>query len=228
MKLAILRLARTRLHLLLHHQVHQFKDVSVAGLYPDHHAIAMIDSQKSEAGADCITCLPMSSTDEEGEQSDYDDRQRSRKRRRVSKLSTGSTSWTTRRDDHSRASRIPSPVPLQPRSLEDEGAVLAKFEEWPLENVVLKRVTQHGKTTFQIQFDWTPCTEHRQMCKAKRTSAPKAKYTPQEDALLIKLKKSREKLTWPEIHQRFNEAFPEGDRSQGCLQVRYSTKLKES
>ncbi|KAI5465104.1 hypothetical protein BGZ63DRAFT_169798 [Mariannaea sp. PMI_226] len=190
------------------------------------------DSQRSEADADCITCLPMSSTesstDEEGEQSDYDDRQRSRKRRRVSKLSTGNTSWTTRRDDRSRASRIPRPASLQPRSLEDEGAVLAKFEEWPLENVVLKRVTQHGKTTFQIQFDWTLCTEHGQVGKAKRTSAPKAKYTPQEDALLIKLKRSREKLTWPEIHQRFNEAFPEGDRSQGCLQVRYSTKLKRS
>ncbi|KAI5455869.1 hypothetical protein BGZ63DRAFT_99816 [Mariannaea sp. PMI_226] len=186
------------------------------------------DSQGSEADANCITCRPMSSTDEESERSDYDDRQFSRKRRRVSKLSTGSTSWRTGREKRSRASRIPSPAPSQPRPMEAEGAVLAKFEEWPLENAVLKRVTQNGKATFQIQFDWAPCTGGGHMGKAKRASGPKGKYTPQEDALLIKLKKSREKLTWPEIHQRFNEAFPERDRSQQSLQVHWCTKLKES
>ncbi|KAI5459497.1 hypothetical protein BGZ63DRAFT_466126 [Mariannaea sp. PMI_226] len=169
------------------------------------------DEERSEDDADCITCRPSSSTDEDDEQSDYDDRQPSRKRRRT--------------DD--RASRIQSPAPSQPRSIEAEGGVLAKFEEWPLENAVLKRVTQNGKATFQIQFDWTPCTERGQMGKAKRGSARKAKYTPQEDALLIKLKKSREKLTWPEIHQQFNEAFPEGDRSKESLQNKLDKRLRQ-
>ena len=37
----------------------------------------------------------------------------------------------------------------------------ATFEEWPLEDACLKRVTQSGGTTFQLQFDWDSCKEHR-------------------------------------------------------------------
>jgi hypothetical protein len=29
---------------------------------------------------------------------------------------------------------------------------MAEFEEWPLEDVVLKRVTANGLVTFQLQF----------------------------------------------------------------------------
>jgi hypothetical protein len=35
---------------------------------------------------------------------------------------------------------------------------VAKFEEWPLEDAVLKRVTVNGLPTFQIQFTWNACT----------------------------------------------------------------------
>ncbi|KAH7129613.1 hypothetical protein B0J13DRAFT_139736 [Dactylonectria estremocensis] len=139
------------------------------------------------------------------------------------------------------ASGILSPASSQATSDETEvTAVLASFEEWPLENASLKRITENGKTTFQVQFDWTPCTKHGHASsivqdrvdlpstptrsRAKRVSAPRAKYTPQEDDLLIKLKKGKEMLAWPEIHQRFSEDYP--GRSVESLQVHYSTKLK--
>ncbi|KAH7115547.1 hypothetical protein EDB81DRAFT_862179 [Dactylonectria macrodidyma] len=148
---------------------------------------------------------------------------------------------STYRGKNTQARGILSPMSSQATSDETEvKAVLASFEEWPLENVSLKRITENGKTTFQVQFDWTPCTKHghasstvrdrvdlpstRTRSRAKRGSAPRAKYTQQEDGLLIELKESKEMLAWPEIHQRFCEAHP--GRSVESLQVHYSTKLK--
>ncbi|KAI8677560.1 hypothetical protein NCS56_00646200 [Fusarium sp. Ph1] len=117
-------------------------------------------------------------------------------------------------------------------------AVLARFEEWPLENASLKRITENGRTNFQLQFDWTPCTKqgHASSAVLDQANSPstrkrgkgergsRAKYTAQEDDLLIKLKKSQ-MLAWPEIHERFSEAYP--GRSVEGLQVHYSTKLKD-
>jgi hypothetical protein len=40
-------------------------------------------------------------------------------------------------------------------------AAFASFEEWPLEEAVLKRVSVDGKATFQLEFTWNPCTNHR-------------------------------------------------------------------
>jgi hypothetical protein len=34
------------------------------------------------------------------------------------------------------------------------------FEEWPLQDAVLKRVTEGGRTTFQLQFTWGSCASH--------------------------------------------------------------------
>ncbi|KAH7111544.1 hypothetical protein EDB81DRAFT_671260 [Dactylonectria macrodidyma] len=190
----------------------------------------------------------------EGDQSNGED-QCPRKRRKVSRSSAGSLrnaaasverprrgrpslrSW----GKNSQASGILSPASSQATSDETQvTAVLASFEEWPLENASLKRITENGKTTFQLQFDWTPCTKHghassavrnrvdlpstRTRSGAKRASAPRAKYSSQEDDLLIELKEGREMLAWPEIHQRFCEAHP--GRSVESLQVHYSTKLK--
>ncbi|KAH6986798.1 hypothetical protein EDB80DRAFT_511541, partial [Ilyonectria destructans] len=133
---------------------------------------------------------------------------------------------------------ILSPAPSQVTSDETEvRAVLASFEEWPLENASLKRITENGKTTFQLQFDWTPCAKpgHASSAVRDRVDSPstrtrgklglalRAKYTPQEDDLLIELKEGREILTWPQIHQRFSETYP--GRALGSLQVHYSTKL---
>ncbi|KAJ5735436.1 uncharacterized protein N7483_000561 [Penicillium malachiteum] len=54
---------------------------------------------------------------------------------------------------------------------------------------------------------------------ANRPRAPKLKFKPEEDALLIDLKEER-RLTWKQI----SDFFP--GRTSGTLQVRYCTKLK--
>lgn len=55
--------------------------------------------------------------------------------------------------------------------------------------------------------------------QARRPSGPKAKFTPEDDALLVDLKEKHD-LTWKGI----SDFFP--GRSSGTLQVRYCTKLK--
>lgn len=55
--------------------------------------------------------------------------------------------------------------------------------------------------------------------QARPPSGPKAKFTLEDDALLIELKE-RHEFTWKKI----SEFFP--GRSSGTLQVRYCTKLK--
>ncbi|KPA36271.1 hypothetical protein FLAG1_10976 [Fusarium langsethiae] len=49
-----------------------------------------------------------------------------------------------------------SPAPSQTSSVPSDAGNFAGFEEWPLSNVSLKRITEGDKTTFQLQFDWTP------------------------------------------------------------------------
>ena len=55
--------------------------------------------------------------------------------------------------------------------------------------------------------------------QARPPSGPKAKFTLEDDALLIELKEKHE-MTWKQI----SDFFP--GRSSGTLQVRYCTKLK--
>lgn len=55
--------------------------------------------------------------------------------------------------------------------------------------------------------------------RARPPSGPKAKFTLEDDALLIELKEKHE-MTWKKI----SDFFP--GRSSGTLQVRYCTKLK--
>ncbi|KAH7112396.1 hypothetical protein EDB81DRAFT_315718 [Dactylonectria macrodidyma] len=105
----------------------------------------------------------------EGDESDGED-QCPRKRRKVSRSSAGllrNAAASVERPRRGRpslrswgkntqASGILSPASSQATSDEIEvTAVLASFEEWPLENASLKRITENGKTTFQLQFDWT-------------------------------------------------------------------------
>lgn len=54
---------------------------------------------------------------------------------------------------------------------------------------------------------------------AARPKGPKLKFTPEDDALLVELKETKD-LTWKQIA----DFFP--GRSSGTLQVRYCTKLK--
>ncbi|KAH6976835.1 hypothetical protein EDB80DRAFT_658055 [Ilyonectria destructans] len=162
----------------------------------------------------------------EGDDSNNED-QRSRKRRKVSRSSARSLCETAPSVERPRwrrpslrsrptrstyggknalASGILSPASSRATSGETEAmTILAEFEEWPLENASLQCITENGKTTFQLQFEWTPCARHasssvqgrvdslstQRRGKAKRPSAPRAKYTSQEDDLLIQLKEKR-------------------------------------
>lgn len=207
----------------------------------------------------CTSDLVAEGRSHEGETSDEDE-QRSRKRHKVSRPPTSlmrhaaasvkrprrgraslrSTAQSTKGGKRSRGSGIPSPASSQATSTETElGVILARFEEWPLENVSLKRITENGKATFQFQFDWTPCTERghagstdrgwvgspstRTVRRAKRALATRTHYTTEEDDLLLELKEGQ-RFVWPKIHRRFIETYP--GRSVQSLQVHYSTKLK--
>jgi hypothetical protein len=117
----------------------------------------------------------------------------------------------------------------------------AKFEEWPLQNAVLKRVSMEGIATFQVQFDWDPRLAQNPHASSsyggdaprkqlavkranKRARASRVGFTQDEDDLLVKLKEGPEALSWACIHKRFSKAFP--GRSVSSLQVHYCTKLK--
>lgn len=135
------------------------------------------------------------------------------------------------------------PSPPHSHTSDDESqsqALTAKFEEWPLGQAVLKRITIDGSVTFQLQFTWDPCSSEQD--SASRVShmvghpghrAPNAiqrakggtarsKFTLEEDKLILTLKDQA--LSWEDIHIQHKEQFQE--RAVGCLQVRYSTKLK--
>ncbi|KAF5700099.1 hypothetical protein FMUND_14469 [Fusarium mundagurra] len=120
----------------------------------------------------------------------------------------------------------------------DASAFLAQFQEWQLENVSMKRITENGKTTFQFQFEWPLCTNHPHATSAspdsarsvptrtatKQALARRVRYSDDEDNFLIQLKEV-EQLGWSEIRQRFAQRFP--GRGGSGLQVHYCTKLKD-
>ncbi|UPL00878.1 hypothetical protein LCI18_011812 [Fusarium solani-melongenae] len=156
-----------------------------------------------------------------------------RQRRR----STRAIAHSLRESDRS-ALGVLSPAQSRARSIPSEAsAILARFQEWPLENVLMKCITENGKTTFQFQFEWPLCTDHPHVTSvipdstrsfttrktAKRAPARRAKYSDDEDNFLIQLKEE-ENLGWAEIRQRFAQRFPE--RGGSSLQVHYCTKLK--
>ncbi|CAF3544235.1 unnamed protein product [Fusarium graminearum] len=166
-------------------------------------------------------CPSRSEVEEMGLESDESDGedQYPRKRRRISRSPTGLLRNATAINyggKYAQASGILSPASSQATPDETEvRAALASFVQWPLENASLERMTENRKTTFQLQRGAGPTVI--QLRKP-------AKYTPQENDLLIELKKGSEVLVWPEIHQWFTEAYPE--RSAESRQVHYSTKLK--
>ncbi|KAH7160555.1 hypothetical protein B0J13DRAFT_644316 [Dactylonectria estremocensis] len=82
--------------------------------------------------------------------------QDSRRRRR----STRAIAYSLRERNTS-ANGVLSPTPSHAKSVPSEAsAFLAQFQEWPLENVLMKRITENDKTTFQFQFEWPLCTNH--------------------------------------------------------------------
>ncbi|PNH48838.1 hypothetical protein VD0002_g7348 [Verticillium dahliae] len=165
---------------------------------------------------------------------------RRRTPRRSSSLSAASTSGGD--VDSARTRGIASP-PSSSRHSSARGSVaegpIARFEEWPLQDVALKRVTENGVAISQLQFSWDPRTDHRRdhphpeprvpvrsirkRDTKKQASSSGAPFTEREDRCLIRLKEQGG-LPWTEIHKSFTDSFP--GRSQGALQVRYYTKLK--
>ncbi|KAK4206404.1 hypothetical protein QBC37DRAFT_300861 [Rhypophila decipiens] len=149
----------------------------------------------------------------DAEHSQDDVRPRLRKRRRVN-VSNPLTSGTAAQQTH------------QEETVKD-----AKFEEWPLENAVFKRVTLDGIATFQLQFSWDPCLDqdrHRvrsSIAVARSQGSPKptlrrARYTPQDDAKICQLKEQG--LSWLAIAKQLP------GRSAPAIEARYYAKLKPS
>ncbi|KAG7432006.1 hypothetical protein Forpi1262_v007062 [Fusarium oxysporum f. sp. raphani] len=192
-----------------------------------------------------------------GSGDDSDDEQHCHKRRKASESPYSSVRRTptnarnsrrrkrsTRAVAHSLRERDTSALGLFSRASShtrsvpsDASAFLAQFQEWQLENVSMKRITENRKTTFQFQFEWPLCTNHSHATSVipdstrsvsmkattKRAPARRSKYSDHEDNFLIQLKEE-EQLGWSEIRRRFAQRFPE--RGSSGLQVHYCTKLK--
>ncbi|KAJ4176805.1 hypothetical protein NW767_015330, partial [Fusarium falciforme] len=194
---------------------------------------------------------PSSGDDSDGEE------QHGHKRRKVSRsrhtsvhntpasIQSSPQSWSTRRTAQPPRGRrtsaygIESPTSSQARPAPSETSTFhGRFEEWPLKDVLLKRITEGDKTTFQLQFEWPLYTNHPQATSAipdsipsvttkkqtKRAPARRAKYTDDEDNFLVQLK-GEEQLEWAEIRRRFAQRFSE--RGLSGLQAHYCTKLKD-
>lgn len=152
----------------------------------------------------------------------------SRKRRRLSEPSVHRKQCRLRKSVNAHQSRS---------SLVADDAEIgqAVSDEWPLQGAVLKRTIVNGRARFQLQFELGRCVEgghgsHQKFGRnfkkpagaAKRTTITRARFTPDEDELIKKLKERG--LSWAQIHRDFCTTFT--GRSQETLQVRYCTKLK--
>lgn len=81
----------------------------------------------------------------------------------------------------------------------------AVFEEWPLDDATLKCAMVSGVATFQLEFTWGPCADRQHNAhtvrgtppsklvpgrpSTKRQTGARLAWTPEEDNLLIELKK---------------------------------------
>ncbi|KAL2201616.1 hypothetical protein CC79DRAFT_189875 [Sarocladium strictum] len=183
--------------------------------------------------------------------SDDDDAHQSRKRRRVSKSpscavrSTLDSSRCSRGPRHRRSAARLSSVSRTPgcnvhRSPSSEAnpacseadVLLAQFEQWPLRDVFLKRITEGSKTTFQLQFEWD--TESCDPRSDKSVSQSERGREMKNLGSAVKLSGKRWTLKEDETVRRMRQASRSWSdiqralphRSEGTIQVRYSTKLK--
>ncbi|KAH7146066.1 hypothetical protein EDB81DRAFT_759375 [Dactylonectria macrodidyma] len=91
--------------------------------------------------------------------------------------------------------------------------LLARFEEWPLQDVSLKRITEGGKTTFQLKFEWAPgpsrAQTDRSVSHSEGREPPKAtlsgtrssgqKWTTEEENTVRTMRRAG--CSWTEIHR---------------------------
>ena len=105
---------------------------------------------------------------------------------------------------------------------------------------VSKRVIVEGIGIFRLEFERTLCASHQQggvtkgdsqsikprkaRFQTRKNRSVGGRFTRGEDDLLLKLRRHKN-LSWSETHREFNEIYR--GRSQGSLQVHYSTKLKD-
>ncbi|KAK2051730.1 hypothetical protein LY76DRAFT_377718 [Colletotrichum caudatum] len=134
-----------------------------------------------------------------------------------------------------RTSGVLSP-PVSSASTDDEidpKSFFARYDEWPLKNAVLKRITDGSITTFQLQWEQSSTERQETHCypsvgrasgsstktqkSARRSAKSRCPFSEQENKLLVQLK--GQGLPWKKIHSYFP------DRSLGTLQVHFSTKL---
>ncbi|KAM6513747.1 hypothetical protein FALCPG4_014967 [Fusarium falciforme] len=198
----------------------------------------------------------LADSEDSGSEDDHADGvHQGRKRRKVSKSASCSVRSTAASCRSSRSSRqrrstthaaqLPSAIRTSGRDIDsptpsraipapsEANMFLARFEEWPLEDVVLKRITEGGKTTFQLQFGWDSdlCQPHagrsvsnpmkrRRLSKTLPSVAKSsgARWTSEEDETVRRMKQNGD--SWAVIQR----ALPH--RSEGTIQVRYSTKLR--
>ncbi|KAK1656969.1 hypothetical protein BDP55DRAFT_53175 [Colletotrichum godetiae] len=114
--------------------------------------------------------------------------------------------------------------------------LFARYDEFSLQNAVLKRTVEGCVITYQLQ--WEQPAERQLQCHSsgslglrpspgkpsspRQPSRRRGPFSKHENELLIQLK--GEGLSWKEIYNGFSASFP--GRSLGTLQVHFSTKLK--
>ncbi|KAM3487325.1 hypothetical protein MY3957_009376 [Beauveria namnaoensis] len=128
-------------------------------------------------------------------------------------------------------------TPPQSDSFEEEAASCgphlspAIFDEWSLKDPTLKFTQVDGRTTLTIQFDVEDLIMHRPGERIeqhgrngnsiRRNARPR--FTRKEDKFIIDWKNNG--YSWKAICEGFNAEF-KAQRSQGSIQVRYSTVLQ--
>ncbi|KAM3538941.1 hypothetical protein ARSEF1564_008148 [Beauveria bassiana] len=107
----------------------------------------------------------------------------------------------------------------------------AIFDEWSLKDPTLKFTQVDGRTALTIQFDVEDLIMHRsgerieqhgRNVTSMRNNA-RPRFTKEEDNFIIDWKNNG--YSWKAICEGFNAKF-KGQRSQGSIQVRYSTVLQ--
>ncbi|KAF5615770.1 uncharacterized protein FTJAE_13238 [Fusarium tjaetaba] len=146
----------------------EFGSLPAARISPPFHKDSDADTEGSgsEDDLDVQECIHVeeycpSLPDSPGHHSDSEDDSEElhcRKRRRVTRSQQLSTRRTAQLPKGRRVSvrGSESPALSQTSSVPSDAGTFARFEEWPLSNVFLKRITEGDMTTFQLQFDWTP------------------------------------------------------------------------
>ncbi|KAJ3499716.1 hypothetical protein NLG97_g121 [Lecanicillium saksenae] len=169
-----------------------------------------------------------------------DEEQASRKRRKF-RTGLSKNESRSRQSAHSEPAVLDQASELISATKEDAPAMAeptdAAFDEWILQDVVLKRTIMDGKATFHFQFDWDLCAEHGQAARKPRKqpkqqgqakpgvkNTGRRRFTALEDRWLVTWKE-QQGLCWAEIHSHFCDKFEE--RSKEALQVRYCTRLKQ-